>query len=129
MCVGKHDNALPVVLDTPDAELAAHRRVAVEPDEESFGLAGLLRLHQMTGVVIVFDALQYRNNTIAREVTDVPVTNSVQLGIKHTTGLIYNAKQDWRSMWLFKALQTNGCRYACPHNLTFALPWSGCSPF
>ena len=64
MGVSKQGSGLPVVLDTPDAELAANRRVAVEPDEESFGLAGLLRLHQMTGVVIVFDALQYQFNTI-----------------------------------------------------------------
>jgi len=77
MCVGKQDNALPVALDTPDAELAARRRVAVEPDEESFGLAGLLRLHQMTGVVIVFDALQYQNNTITCEVS-IPTSSACQ---------------------------------------------------
>jgi hypothetical protein len=59
---------------------------------------------------------QYRNNTITREVTDVPATDSVQLGIKHTTGLIYNAKQDWRSMWLFKPYRPTAA--AMPAHIT-----------
>ena len=41
----------------------ARRRVAVEPDEDCFALTDLLRLHQMTGAPVVFDTLQYRNNT------------------------------------------------------------------
>jgi hypothetical protein len=62
--------------------------------------------------------IQYRNNTITREATDVSAADSLQQGIKHTTGLIYNAKQDQGSTWLFKALQTNGCPYACAHYFT-----------
>jgi len=57
--------------------------------------------------------IQYQNNTITCEVTDVPAADSIQQGIKHATGLIYNAKQEGGgSMRLFKVLQTNGCRYA-----------------
>jgi UV DNA damage endonuclease len=45
---------------------AARRRLAVEPDEESFSLADLLRLHQMTGAPIVLDALHLRLNNPQR---------------------------------------------------------------
>ena len=48
------------------------------------------------------------------EVTDVPATNSIQHGIQHATGFIYNAKQEGSgTSRLFKVLQTNACRYAC----------------
>src|SRR6266487_5952985 len=49
------------------------------------------------------------------EVTDVPATD----GIKHATGLIYNAKQaGGGATRLFKVLQTNACRYACKYCFT-----------
>ena len=56
--------------------------------------------------------LQYQNNTITCEVTDVPAADSIRQGIKHAPGLIYNAKQEreW-STRLFKLLQTNVYRY------------------
>jgi UV DNA damage endonuclease len=38
----------------------ARRRVAIEHDEECFGLADVLRLHQITGVPVVFDALHHQ---------------------------------------------------------------------
>lgn len=41
---------------------AVQRRVAVEPDEHCFDLAALLRLHRLTGVPIVFDALHHQLN-------------------------------------------------------------------
>jgi UV DNA damage endonuclease len=44
----------------------ARMRVAVEPDEDCFGLADLLRLHQMTGVPVVFDALHHQLNNPGR---------------------------------------------------------------
>jgi UV DNA damage endonuclease len=44
----------------------ARRRVAVEPDEDSFGLPDLLRLHQATGVPVVFDTLHHQINNPAR---------------------------------------------------------------
>ena len=40
----------------------ARRRVAVEPDEDCFALPDLLRLHQLTGVPLVFDALHHQLN-------------------------------------------------------------------
>jgi UV DNA damage endonuclease len=40
----------------------ARRRVAIEPDENCFGLADLLRLHQVTGAPVVFDALHQQIN-------------------------------------------------------------------
>lgn len=50
----------------------------------------------------------------ADEVTDVPTTQSVQQGITHATGFIYNATQEGGGKTrLFKVLQTNSCRYAC----------------
>jgi predicted DNA-binding helix-hairpin-helix protein len=47
------------------------------------------------------------------EVTDVPATQSIQQGVKHATGFIYNAKQQGGgTSRLFKVLQTNSCRFA-----------------
>jgi UV DNA damage endonuclease len=37
----------------------ARRRVVVEPDEDCFGLPELLRLHQLTGIPVVFDTLHH----------------------------------------------------------------------
>jgi len=45
---------------------AARRRVAVEPDEVCFGLPELLRLHQLTGVPVIFDTLHHQLNNVAR---------------------------------------------------------------
>jgi UV DNA damage endonuclease len=45
---------------------AARSRVAVEPDEDCFSLAELLRLHEMIGVPIVFDALHHQLNNPQR---------------------------------------------------------------
>ena len=39
---------------------AARRRIAVEPDDACFDLAAALRLHQMTGAPVVFDALHHQ---------------------------------------------------------------------
>ncbi len=41
---------------------AARERVVLEPDEDCFGLADLLRLHQQLGVPLVFDALHHQIN-------------------------------------------------------------------
>jgi predicted DNA-binding helix-hairpin-helix protein len=49
------------------------------------------------------------------EITDVPATD----GLKHATGLIYNAKPTGGGTTrLFKVLQTNACRYACKYCFT-----------
>ena len=40
----------------------ARRRVVVEPDEDCFGLPELLRLHQLTGIPVVFDTLHHQIN-------------------------------------------------------------------
>lgn len=53
------------------------------------------------------------------EVTDVPATQSIQEGIKHATGFVYNAKQEGGgTSRLFKVLQTNACRYSCKYCFT-----------
>ncbi|HMP41547.1 MAG TPA: radical SAM protein [Roseiflexaceae bacterium] len=53
------------------------------------------------------------------EVSDVPTTQSIQQGITHTTGFIYNAKQEGGGTTrLFKVLQTNACRFACKYCFT-----------
>lgn len=55
----------------------------------------------------------------ADEVTDVPDTQSIQQGIKHATGFIYNAKQEGGGTTsLFKVLQTNSCAFACKYCYT-----------
>lgn len=65
----------------------------------------------------------------ADEVTDVPNTQSIQQGITHATGFIYNATREGGGKTpLFKVLQTNACRYACQYwfhlNLLLRLPAS-----
>src|SRR5215217_2138418 len=53
------------------------------------------------------------------DVTDVPATDSIQQGITHATGLIYNAKPEGGgTSRLFKVLQTNACRFACKYCFT-----------
>jgi predicted DNA-binding helix-hairpin-helix protein len=53
------------------------------------------------------------------EVTDVPATQSIQQGIGHATGFIYNAQQaGGGTSRLFKVLQTNACRFACTYCFT-----------
>jgi predicted DNA-binding helix-hairpin-helix protein len=48
------------------------------------------------------------------EITNVPATQSIQPGITHATGMIYNAKPEGGGTpRLFKVLQTNACRYSC----------------
>ena len=55
----------------------------------------------------------------AEEVTDAPATQSIQQGIHHATGFIYNAKPEGGgSTRLFKVLQTNACRYSCKYCFT-----------
>lgn len=55
----------------------------------------------------------------ADEVTEVPTSGSIQRGIKHPTGFIYDAaRQGGGKMPLFKVLQTNACRYACKYCFT-----------
>jgi len=46
--------------------VSARRRVVVEPDEDCFGLPELLRLHQLTGVPVVFDVLHQQINNPER---------------------------------------------------------------
>jgi predicted DNA-binding helix-hairpin-helix protein len=46
--------------------------------------------------------------------TSVPGTQSIQQGITHATGFIYEAAmQGGGRIPLFKVLQTNACRFAC----------------
>jgi predicted DNA-binding helix-hairpin-helix protein len=53
------------------------------------------------------------------EVADVPATQSIQQGIRHATGFVYNAKQEGGgTSRLFKVLQTNACRYSCKYCFT-----------
>jgi predicted DNA-binding helix-hairpin-helix protein len=53
------------------------------------------------------------------EVTDVPATQSIQQGIRHATGFVYNAKPEGGGTTrLFKVLQTNACRYSCKYCFT-----------
>jgi predicted DNA-binding helix-hairpin-helix protein len=55
----------------------------------------------------------------ADEMTDVPATQSIQQGITHATGFIYNAKPEGGGTTrLFKVLQTNACRYSCKYCFT-----------
>jgi predicted DNA-binding helix-hairpin-helix protein len=53
------------------------------------------------------------------EVTEVPATE----GLKHATGMLYNARQQGGGTTrLFKVLQTNACRYACKYCFTSQKP-------
>ena len=55
----------------------------------------------------------------ADEQTDVPATQSIQQGITHATGFIYNAqKEGGGTSRLFKVLQTNACRFSCSYCFT-----------
>jgi predicted DNA-binding helix-hairpin-helix protein len=54
----------------------------------------------------------------ADEVTTPPATQSVQQGIKHATGFLYDAQRQGGTTRLFKVLQTNACRYACKYCFT-----------
>ncbi|MCS6887822.1 MAG: radical SAM protein [Chloroflexus sp.] len=55
----------------------------------------------------------------ADEVADPPLTASIQQGITHATGFLYNAQRSaGGSIRLFKVLQTNACRYSCPYCFT-----------
>lgn len=53
------------------------------------------------------------------EQSDMPATQSIQQGITHATGFIYNAQKEGggRSR-LFKVLQTNACRFSCSYCFT-----------
>jgi predicted DNA-binding helix-hairpin-helix protein len=54
----------------------------------------------------------------ADEVAEVPATQSIQQGVKHATGFLYDAQRQGGSTRLFKVLQTNACRYACKYCFT-----------
>lgn len=55
----------------------------------------------------------------ADEVTDAPATWSIQQGIRHASGFIYNASREGGGTTrLFKVLQTNACRFSCPYCFT-----------
>lgn len=55
----------------------------------------------------------------ADEVTDVPATQSIQQGITHATGFLYDAQREGGGTTrLFKVLQTNACRFACKYCFT-----------
>jgi predicted DNA-binding helix-hairpin-helix protein len=55
----------------------------------------------------------------AEDVTEVPAAQSIQQGIGHATGFVYNATQEGGAKTrLFKVLQTNACRYACKYCFT-----------
>jgi UV DNA damage endonuclease len=45
---------------------AVQRRLALEPDEDSFALEDLLRLHQQLGVPLIFDTLHYQIHNPSR---------------------------------------------------------------
>jgi UV DNA damage endonuclease len=55
----------------------AQARVAVEHDEDCFSLADLLRLHQLIGVPIVFDALHHQINNPQR----IPARTALALAL------------------------------------------------
>jgi UV DNA damage endonuclease len=55
----------------------ARRRVAVEPDEDSFDLAELLRLHQETGAPVVLDTLHHQINNRSR----IPLAEALGLAL------------------------------------------------
>jgi predicted DNA-binding helix-hairpin-helix protein len=58
-------------------------------------------------------------NEATEEVTDVPSTQSIQAGIQHATGFVYDAKKSGGGTTkLFKVLQTNACRYSCKYCFT-----------
>lgn len=55
----------------------------------------------------------------ADEVTDIPATQSIQQGITHATGFLYDAQREGGGTTrLFKVLQTNACRFACKYCFT-----------
>jgi predicted DNA-binding helix-hairpin-helix protein len=54
----------------------------------------------------------------ADEVAEVPATQSIQQGITHATGFLYDAQRQGGATRLFKVLQTNACRYACKYCFT-----------
>lgn len=56
---------------------AARARLALEPDEECFCLAALLRLHQQTGLPIVFDTLHHQLNNPER----IPLAQALGLAL------------------------------------------------
>jgi len=76
----------------------------------------------MTAVVIEPDAqekLAILAGEAADEVTEAPATQSIQQGITHATGFLYDAKrQGGGTTRLFKVLQTNACRFACKYCFT-----------
>jgi predicted DNA-binding helix-hairpin-helix protein len=76
----------------------------------------------MTTVIVEPDIgqkLAILGSEASDEVTDVPATQSIQLGIRHATGFIYTATQEGGGKTrLFKVLQTNACRYACTYCFT-----------
>jgi UV DNA damage endonuclease len=55
----------------------ARARVAVEPDEDCFSLADLLRLHQLIGMPVVFDALHHQLNDPQR----IPARTALALAL------------------------------------------------
>jgi hypothetical protein len=64
---------------------------------------------------------RYNTNTVATRGGEPPdeVTDAPPAGIKHPTGMIYNATQEGgKTTRLFKVLQTNACRYACKYCFT-----------
>ncbi len=61
--------------------------------------------------------IQQKLNILSEEATDdltiVPSTQSIQQGVQHATGFVYEAKKEGGgTIPLFKVLQTNACRYA-----------------
>lgn len=77
----------------------------------------------MSTTIIVEPDLQQKlailGSEAADDVSDVPATQSIQQGIRHATGFIYNAKQEGGGTTrLFKVLQTNSCRFSCSYCFT-----------
>lgn len=65
MHVGGAHGDVPAAIERFAARLegiphAARERLAIEPDEDCFGLADLLRLHQQTGAPVVLDTLHHQ---------------------------------------------------------------------
>jgi predicted DNA-binding helix-hairpin-helix protein len=75
----------------------------------------------MTTIRIALDAqqkLDILSAEAADEVTDVPTAHSVQQGIQHPTGFVYNAQRPGGTTRLFKVLQTNSCAFSCKYCYT-----------
>jgi predicted DNA-binding helix-hairpin-helix protein len=77
----------------------------------------------MTAIMIEPDIQQklaILSDEAGDEQVSAPVVDSIRDGLGHATGFIYNAQQEGGGTTrLFKVLQTNACKFACPHCFTY----------